>query len=158
MDNEKRRWQLQIEEEKIKLKSSDKHEDETPKMTDEGMELKNKGDSDSDTMVTSYGIDEIDSDNHSGVKTVGDVFACEIISKLRKTIDNTADGMITHADSYIKMKESDKENTSVRLFCDKHSAATTKVKVTSRKIVSPPSFKMGLTPSNPIWEAFRDKE
>ena len=27
---------------KIKLKSSDKHEDETPKMTDEGMELKNK--------------------------------------------------------------------------------------------------------------------
>ncbi|KAK2710987.1 hypothetical protein QYM36_012228 [Artemia franciscana] len=117
-----------------------------------------EADSDSDTMVTSYGVDEIESDDPSRVKTVGDTFASDIVQKIRTKFDNTAESMITHADSYFKMKESDKENTPVQLFCDKNSAAITKVKVTSGMIVSPPPSKRGLTPSNPIWEAFKDQE
>jgi len=109
-------------------------------------------------MVTSYGVDEIESDDPSRVKTVGDTFASHVVQKLRTKFDNTAESMITHADSYFKMKESDKENTPVQLFCDKNSAAITKVKVTSGLIVSPPPSKRGLTPSNPIWEAFKDQE
>ncbi|XP_065559406.1 uncharacterized protein LOC136026611 [Artemia franciscana] len=115
-----------------------------------------EGDSDSDTMVTSYGVDDIKSDDPSSVKTAGDTFASDIVQKLRKKFDNTADSMITNGDSYIKMTESDKENLSVEKFCDKNSAAITKEKLTSGLIVSPPPLKRGLTASNPIWGAFKN--